>query len=228
VAKVLVIDDDPSLLRALRLGLHASGHEVITAINGEQGISQTALVSPDVIILDLGLPDIDGIQVCKRIRQWSEVPIIVLSATASEDRKVCALEMGADDYVTKPFGMAELAARIRTAIRHRNIEHKQQDRVQVSVGSLQLDLVHREARVRDKRIELTTKEFDLLSYLVEHFGKTCTRQMILIAVWGPTYADEAQYLHVYVNRLRQKLGDTSGIVIRTAPGVGYSLGEECD
>jgi two-component system, OmpR family, KDP operon response regulator KdpE len=223
VAKVLVIDDDPSLLQALRLSLRASGHEVITAINGEQGISQTALVSPDVIILDLGLPDLDGFQVCKRIRQWSMVPIIVLSATGSEDRKVSALDMGADDYVTKPFGMAELAARIRTAIRHRNIDHKHQDRVQISVGSLELDLVHREARIRDRHIELTTKEFDLLSYLVEHVGKTCTRQMILIAVWGPGYADEAQYLHVYVNRLRQKLGETSGIVIKTAPGVGYSL-----
>ena len=119
MAKVLVVDDDPSLLRALRLGLTARGHQVMTAANGEQGISQTALASPDVVVLDLGLPDIDGLTVCKRIRQTSDVPIVVLSATGTEDRKVAALDGGADDYVTKPFGMAELEARIRTAIRHR-------------------------------------------------------------------------------------------------------------
>src|ERR1700676_3596596 len=118
MAKVLVIDDDPSLRRALRVGLQAGGHQVTTAVNGEQGISQTALTSPDVVVLDLGLPDIDGQAVCKRIRQWSEVPIIILSASGAEDRKVAALNGGADDYVTKPFGMAELEARIRTAIRH--------------------------------------------------------------------------------------------------------------
>ena len=122
MAKVLVIDDDPSLLRALRLGLQAGGHDVVTAANGEQGISQTALTSPDVVVLDLGLPDIDGQAVCRRIRQWSEVPIIILSASGTEDRKVAALDGGADDYVTKPFGMAELEARIRTALRHRNAE----------------------------------------------------------------------------------------------------------
>ena len=118
MAKVLVVDDDSSLLRALRLGLQAGGHEVITAANGEQGISQTALATPDVVVLDLGLPDIDGLAVCKRIRQWSDVPIIILSASGTEDRKVAALDGGADDYVTKPFGMAELEARIRAALRH--------------------------------------------------------------------------------------------------------------
>ena len=122
VTRVLVIDDDPSLLRALRLGLQAGGHDVVTAANGEQGISQTALTSPDIVVLDLGLPDLDGQAVCKRIRQWSEVPIIILSASGTEDRKVAALDGGADDYVTKPFGMAELEARIRTALRHRHID----------------------------------------------------------------------------------------------------------
>ncbi len=118
MAKVLVVDDDSSLVRALRLGLQAGGHQVTTAVNGEQGISQTALTTPEVIVLDLGLPDIDGLAVCKRIRQWSEVPIIILSASGTEDRKVAALDGGADDYVTKPFGMAELEARIRAALRH--------------------------------------------------------------------------------------------------------------
>ncbi len=223
MAKVLVIDDDPSLLRALRLGLTARGHQVITAANGEQGFSQTALASPDVVVLDLGLPDIDGLTVCIRIRQTSDVPIVVLSATDTEDRKVAALDGGADDYVTKPFGMAELEARIRTAIRHHNPEPTEAVPATLSVGPLQLDLVHHEAHLQGNHVELTSKEFEVLSYLARHAGRTCTQQMILIAVWGERYAGEAQYLHAYVHRLRQKLNDPSGTLIRTAPGVGYSL-----
>jgi two-component system, OmpR family, KDP operon response regulator KdpE len=223
VAKVLVIDDDPSLLRALRVGLHAGGHEVTTAVNGEQGISQTALTSPDVVVLDLGLPDIDGQAVCKRIRQWSEVPIIILSASGAEDRKVAALNGGADDYVTKPFGMAELEARIRTAIRHSASEPNEPLPATITVGSLELDLVHHEARLQSATIDLTAKEFEVLSFLARNAGRTCTHQMILSAAWGAGYGKEAQYLHAYVHRLRQKLGDSSGTLIRTAPGVGYSL-----
>ena len=151
MAKVLVVDDDPSLLRALRLGLQAGGHDVVTAANGEQGISQTALTSPDIVVLDLGLPDIDGQTVCKRIRQWSDVPIIILSASGTEDRKVAALDGGADDYVTKPFGMAELEARIRTAIRHRKPDAGESGRRAITVGSLDLDLVHHEAHCAGHR-----------------------------------------------------------------------------
>jgi two-component system KDP operon response regulator KdpE len=228
VAKILVVDDDPSLLRALRLGLAARGHEVITAVNGEQGISQTAAASPDVVVLDLGLPDIDGLTVCRRIRQLSEVPVVVLSATDTEDRKVAALNGGADDYVTKPFGMAELEARIRTAIRHRNPEPVEQVAATLSLGPLQLDLVHHEAHLDGAHIELTAKEFDVLSFLARHAGRTCTRQMILQAVWGAGYDAEAQYLHAYVHRLRQKLNDPSGTLIRTAPGIGYTLALEPD
>lgn len=228
MAKVLVIDDDASLLRALRLGLRARGHDVASAMNGEQGISQAALVSPDVIVLDLGLPDIDGFTVCRRIRQWSEVPIVVLSATDAEDRKVAALDGGADDYVTKPFGMAELEARIRTAIRHRKPDPGEQPPAEISVGPLELDMVHREARLEEAGIELTSKEFDVLAYLARHAGKTCTHQMILVAVWGAAYAREAQYLHAYVHRLRQKLNDPSGALIKTAPGIGYSLSPDAE
>ncbi len=226
MAKVLVIDDDPSLLRAVRLGLKAGGHDVVVAANGEQGISQAALVSPDVIVLDLGLPDIDGLLVCRRIRQWSEVPIIVLSATDAEDRKVAALDGGADDYVTKPFGMAELEARIRTAIRHRGATTDQTPDARLSVGPLELDMVHREARLEGSNIDLTSKEFDVLSYLARHAGKTCTHQMVLDAVWGRGYSSEAQYLHAYVHRLRQKLNDPMGKLLKTAPGIGYSLSAE--
>jgi two-component system KDP operon response regulator KdpE len=223
MAKVLVIDDDPALLRALRLGLRASGHEVVTAPNGEQGVAQAATASPDVVILDLGLPDVDGLSVCRRIRHWSDVPILVLSATGSEDRKVAALDGGADDYVTKPFGMAELGARIRAAIRHRRGDSADAQPTTLSVGSLELDLVHHETRVDGTPVELTAKEFDVLAFLARHAGRICTHEMILASVWGPGYGREAQYLHAYMHRLRQKLRDPEGQLIRTAAGVGYIL-----
>jgi two-component system KDP operon response regulator KdpE len=196
---------------------------VITAANGEQGISQTALATPDVVVLDLGLPDIDGLAVCKRIRQWSDVPIIILSASGTEDRKVAALDGGADDYVTKPFGMAELEARIRAALRHSKGEPEEQVPANVSLGLLEIDLVHHEARLQGATVALTAKEFEVLSFLARHVGRTCTHQMILAAVWGTGYGQEAQYVHAYVHRLRQKLNDRSGTLIQSAPGVGYSL-----
>jgi len=226
VPKVLVIDDDPSLLRALRLGLQASGHDVVTATNGELGISQTARTSPDIVVLDLGLPDIDGQAVCRRIRQWSEVPIIILSANGAEDRKVAALDGGANDYVTKPFGMAELEARIRAGVRHRSPEPADSVPPVLTVGSLEVDLVHHEVRLDGTPVDLTGKEFEVLSYLARHAGRTCTHQMILSAVWGAGFGREARYLHAYVHRLRQKLEDRSGTLIRTTPGVGYSLRAE--
>jgi two-component system KDP operon response regulator KdpE len=179
-----------------------------------------------VVVLDLGLPDMDGHAVCKRIRQWSEVPIIILSASGNEDGKVAALDGGADDYVTKPFGMAELEARIRTALRHRPADSGGPELAQISVGALELDLVHHEVHRDGIPVDLTTKEFEVLAYLARHAGKTCTRQMILKAVWGTGYGGEAQYLHAYVHRLRQKLEDSSGTLIRTLPGVGYTLQSE--
>ena len=226
MAKVLVIDDDPSLLRAMRLGLRSGGHEVFTAANGEQGLTETAVSSPDIVILDLGLPDIDGLEVCRRIRQWSDVPIVVLSATETEARKVTALDGGADDYVTKPFGMAELEARIRVALRRSKSDSTEAQPSTLSVGALQLDLVHHDAQLGGATVELTAKEFDVLAFLARYAGRTCTHEMILSAVWGPGYGREAQYLHAYIHRLRQKLHDPSGRLIRTVPGVGYVLGAE--
>ena len=223
MAKVLVIDDDPSLLRALRLGLEADGHDVITAVNGERGISLTALKSPDVVVLDIGLPDMDGLVVSQRIRQWSDVPIIILSATGAEDRKIDALNGGADDYVTKPFSMGELEARIRAVLRNRPSEPTEQTAAELSLGTLDLDLVHHEVRLKGVKVSLTAKEFNVLAYLARFAGRTCTHQMILNAVWGPGYGDEAAYVHAYVHRLRQKLNDESGTLIQTTPGVGYSL-----
>ena len=223
MAKVLVIDDDTSLLRAMRLGLQSGGHEVTTAANGEQGVSQTALTSPDVVILDMGLPDMDGLQVCERIRQWSDVPIIILSATGSDVRKIAALDGGANDYVTKPFSMMELEARIRAVIRTRRVDGDEPALTQLTLGKLELDLVHREARWDGANLELTAKEFKLLAYLARYEGRTCTHQMILESVWGRGYGREAQYVHAYVHRLRQKLDDEAGELIQTTPGVGYSL-----
>ena len=223
MARVLVIDDDPSLLRALRLGLKSGGHEVSTANNAEQGLSLTALTAPDVVVLDLGLPDLDGLEVCRRIRQWSEVPIIVLSATDSDERKILALNGGADDYVTKPFSMGELEARIRAVLRNRPSEPDADVPATLRVGDLELDLVHHEVRRRDVRVELTAKEFGLLAFLARHVERTCTHQMILGAVWGLGYASEAQYVHAYVHRLRAKLNDENGELIETIPGVGYRL-----
>jgi two-component system KDP operon response regulator KdpE len=220
---VLVIDDDPSLLRAIRLGLRAGGHEVLTAATGEQGLNQTAMASPDVVVLDLGLPDVDGLALCRRIRQWSDVPVIILSAAGTESRKVTALDGGADDYVTKPFGMAELEARIRAALRHRRRNADEREGGELRVGPIHLDLVHHEAKVGGAPVDLTGKEFDVLAFLARNVGRTCTHQMVLSAVWGAGYGAEAQYLHAYVHRLRQKLGDGAAGLIRTTPGVGYRL-----
>ena len=226
MARVLVVDDDPALLRALRLGLGAGGHEVISAPDGEGGLAQALRSSPEVIVLDLGLPDIDGLTVCERLRGWSEVPIIVLSATGTEDRKVAALDGGADDYVTKPFGMAELEARIRAVLRHRRASLGDQTSEAVTVGPLSLDTVQHAAHLHGSPLELTSKEFDVLAFLAAHAEKVCAHKMILTAVWGNSYTNEAQYLHAYVHRLRQKLGARSGLVLKTVPGIGYVLSAE--
>lgn len=223
MAKILVIDDDRSLLRALRVGLQSDGHVVTTAETGEDGLSQTAMSAPDVVILDIGLPDMDGLSVCKRIRQWSDVPIIILSATGAENRKVAALDGGANDYVTKPFSMAELEARIRVVVRNRVGEPDAPTSSLLECGPVVLDLVHHEARLRGRKVHLTAKEFEVLAFLTRYAGRTCTHQMILGAVWGLGYGSEAQYVHAYVHRLRQKLDDESGELLQTVPGVGYVL-----
>lgn len=227
MARILVIDDDRSLVRALRLGLRAGGHEVTIARDGEEGLGLALRDDIDVIVLDLGLPDIDGLVMCRRIRRWSSVPIIVLSANDSEDRKVAALNEGADDYVTKPFGMAELEARIRTAMRHSRAERVAADPTAsiglLSLGTLSVDIEHREARVDGQILQLTAKEFDVLAFLMRNPSRVCTHQMILSAVWGTSYGEESQYLHVYINRLRNKIRGSSGVILKTLPGIGYLI-----
>jgi len=220
VSKVLVVDDDEALLRALRIGLTARGYEVSLARTGAEGVKQVSLVQPDVIVLDLGLPDMDGADVCRGVRRFSAVPILVLSAAANEERKVAALDLGADDYITKPFGMAELEARLRVALRRGG--RAPDSSTELSVGDLDVDLVHHMASVAGHPLELTAKEFDLLAFLARHAGKVCTHHMILAGVWGPGYGSESQYLRVYAHRLRRKLG-AHGAMLRTQPGVGYQL-----
>jgi two-component system, OmpR family, KDP operon response regulator KdpE len=223
VARVLAVDDDSALLRVLRIGLVALGHEVLTASTGNQGISQAAVGTPDVIVLDLGLPDMDGLEVARRIRQWSAVPIIVLSADGTEDRKIAALDGGADDYMTKPFGMGELEARLRVALRHRPAENGSDEATTLTVGPLVLDLVHHEGHMDGRPLDLTAREFSFLAFLARNAGKVCTHRMILEHVWGPRYGTENHYLRVYAYRLRRKLGDPDGRFLRTLPGVGYEL-----
>ncbi len=224
MTKVLVVDDDPSLLKALRIGLTARGDEVVVAYTGAEAVHQVALAVPDLLILDLGLPDIDGVEVCRRVRAFSGVPIIVLSAYGEERRKVEALDSGADDFVTKPFGMAELEARLRVALRHASTSSRDgQAPTSLRLGDLEIDLVHHMATLRGDPLQLTAKEFDLLAYLARHAGKVCTHHMILKDVWGPGYGAESNYLRVYTHRLRKKLGDEEGRMLCTVPGIGYQL-----
>jgi two-component system, OmpR family, KDP operon response regulator KdpE len=219
--RILLVDDDRALLRALSIGLSARGYDVVTARTATDGVVQASLAQPALVVLDVSLPDLDGIEVCGRIRAFSDVPILMLSALSSEDRKVEALDRGADDYVTKPFGMAELEARLRVLLR-RSGPNSHDEVTEVVVGPLSCDLVHRMATLDGTALRLTAKEFDLLAFLARHADKVCTHQMILREVWGATYSSEAQYLRVYAHRLRRKLGVHADMLV-THSGIGYEL-----
>jgi two-component system KDP operon response regulator KdpE len=225
MTKVLVVDDDIALAKALRIGLTARGDEVVTAATGTDGITQVAVSHPDLVILDLGLPDLDGLEVCRRIREFSSVPIVVLSAYGDEHRKVEALDGGADDFITKPFGMAELEARLRVAVRHSaaHTGSANEPATLMKVGDLEIDTVHHMATRDGVSLPLTSREFDLLAYLARYAGKVCTHHMILKDVWGPGYGAESNYVRVYTHRLRKKLNDDDGRLLRTVPGIGYQL-----
>lgn len=222
-ARILIADDEPQIRRFLRTTLGAQGYVLIEAGAGEEAIIKAASERPDVIILDLGLPDIDGIEVIRRIREWSTTPIIVLSVRGRESDKVQALDTGADDYVTKPFGMDELMARIRTALRNRL--RAEVDEPVFRSGNLVVDLARRIVTVDGGEIRLTPIEFDLLRVLVKYAGKVVTHQQLLREVWGPADVDEVHYLRVYVRQLRKKIetDSTQPRHILTEPGVGYRL-----
>lgn len=221
--KILIIDDDPGLLSVCKVALEALGHDVRVAETGHEGLTEAAIWAPEVIVLDLGLPDLDGIEVAKRVRTWSGTPVIVLSADGSEDRKVEALDQGADDYMTKPFGMRELNARIRAALRHQAHDDDEGHLAQIDLGPLHLDLAQRVGTLSGRPMDLAPKEFDFLAYLARHAGEVCTRRMILESVWGPGYGKELHYLKVYAYRVRRKLGDEDGQLLQSDPAVGYRL-----
>ena len=219
---MLVVEDEPGIVRALTAALGARGYRVDVAGTGQEGLSLAATRTPAVVVLDLGLPDMDGIDVCRRLRAWTDVPVIVLTAEGSDERKVHALDEGADDYVTKPFSMPELLARIRVALRHRAGRSTAEESPAVlSVGDLVVDVARHEARVGDRPVDLTPKEFAFLALLARHPGRVLTHRMILQEVWGPDYGTETHYLRVYAAQLRKKLG--SGVALETEPGVGYRL-----
>ena len=221
---ILVVDDEPSILRAVGAALQARGYRVLVADRGQAAIDKVALEQPAVVVLDLGLPDIDGVEVCRRIRQWSQTPIIVLSADGSENRKVLALDEGADDYVTKPFSMPELLARVRAALRHRRPADLPLDQAVFAVGDVVVDVAHHTVAVAGQHVELTPKEFAFLALLARWPGRVLTHRAILQEVWGPEYGHETHYLRVYASQIRKKLGDTGEQRrLVTEPGVGYRL-----
>ena len=225
---VLVIEDEPALQRFLRVTLTAQEYKVIEATTGEQGLRHAATSLPDLIVLDLGLPDVDGVEVTRRLREWSAVPIIVVSARGKEQDKVVALDAGADDYLTKPFGVGELLARVRVALRHAAAANPETGEPVFEVGPLRVDLARRQVTVAGEAVHLTPNEFKLLTVLVKHAGRVLTHRYLLKEVWGPGSGDETHYLRVYMNQLRQKLEADAARpqYILTEPGVGYRLMSE--
>jgi two-component system KDP operon response regulator KdpE len=219
---ILVIDDEPQIQRAIRTILTEKGFRVSTASRGEEGLALAATTQPDLVILDLGLPDMDGVEVCTRLREWTQTPVIILSVRDSERDKVAALDMGADDYLTKPFGIEELLARVRVALRH-GANRKGEDVKLVKAGSLTIDLVRHIVKRGDEEVKLTGIEYKLLAYLASHHDRVLTHQSILSQVWGPADADHTEYLRVYMRQLRKKLEDDPEQPqhILTEPGIGY-------
>ena len=225
---VVLIEDEPQIRRFLRATLTGQGYRLFEATTGADGLVEVGSRQPDVVIVDLGLPDIDGIDVIRRLREWSAVPIIVLSARGQERDKVAALDAGADDYVSKPFGAGELLARIRVALRHTAGASHEGDDAAFQVGELRLDLLRRQVFVGDREVRLTPIEYKLLATLVRHAGKVVTHAQLLRDVWGPTHTDQAHYVRVYLAHLRHKLEAEPARprYLLTEPGVGYRLATE--
>jgi two-component system KDP operon response regulator KdpE len=225
-ARILVVDDEPQILRFLRASLGASGFEVIEAATGAQALKRAAADAPEIVVLDLGLPDMDGKDVIRSLRAWSEVPIIVLSARAREAEKIEALDLGADDYVNKPFGIGELLARLRAALRHRL--RQQGATPVVKAGDLKIDIARREVTRGETEIHLTPKEFDLLRLLAQNAGKVVTHRQLLHEVWGPAHLEDTAYLRVFIGQLRRKIDadDGAASLIENAAGVGYRLRDD--
>ena len=223
--RVLVIDDEAAILRFLKPALEANNYELTSTGTVVEAIRRIASDTPDIVILDLGLPDGDGKDVIRRAREWSDLPIVVLSAREREAEKIEALDLGADDYVNKPFNVGELLARMRTALRHR-MQRKAEIPV-LRVGNLEVDAVRHRASRAGAELKLTPKEFELLSFLARHAGRVVTHKQILTAVWGPAHTEDTQYLRVYIGQLRQKVEEHSDDprIVLTEPGIGYRIAE---
>lgn len=221
-ARILVVDDEPQIQRALRAGLAAQGYAVTLAGLGEQALDLAATTPPDLVVLDLSLPDISGLEVCRALREWSSVPILILSAREQERDKVNALDMGADDYLTKPFGMGELLARVRAGLRRRRSERLPAAAV-LEFGDITLDTARRIVTRQGNEVHMTPREYDLLCYLAVNADRVVTHRQILSHIWGPENADETQYLRVHIGHLRQKLEADPARPqwLITEPGVGY-------
>jgi two-component system KDP operon response regulator KdpE len=225
-ARVLVIDDEIQIGRAVRAGLASSGFSVEWAATGKEGMERIAQWRPDVVLLDLTLPDIDGLEVCRQLREWSQVPIIVLSVRAADADKIAALELGADDYLTKPFSMGELLARIRVALRHvAERAGGSGGAARFQTGDLAIDFDHRRVTAHGAEVHLTPIEYEVLKYLATNAGKVITHRTLLRAVWGPHYEDETHYLRVFIGHLRRKIEPDPARprYLVTDPGVGYRL-----
>jgi two-component system KDP operon response regulator KdpE len=222
---VVVVEDEPQIRKFLRAALAGQGYRVFEAGTGEEGLIEAASRQPDVVIVDLGLPDIDGLQVITRLREWSAVPIIVLSARGQEPDKVAALDAGADDYLSKPFGVGELLARMRVALRHGARVDQESVEPTLAVGDLEIDLGRRRVLVQHTEVHLTPIEYRLLATLVKHAGKVVTHRQLLREVWGPNAEDQSHYLRVYMAHLRRKLekNPAQPRYLLTEAGVGYRL-----
>ncbi len=220
---ILLVEDDRAMTRIVSAALRARGYRVVPAATGKAALASLERDKPAVVLLDLGLPDVDGLDVCRLVRAWSSVPVIVVTADGADERKVAALDEGADDYVTKPFSTPELLARIRVALRHRRAAGLN-DRTVIDVGDLRVDLARHQVWVAGEEVDLAPKEFALLTVLARHAGRVLTHRAILEEVWGPESARETQHLRVYAGMLRRKLGDDpSRPRLITEPGVGYRL-----
>lgn len=221
--RILVVEDDAPIRRFLRIALGSGGYDVAEAERGRQGIEMAATSAPDCVVLDLGLPDMDGKAVIAAIREWSRVPILVLSVRDQETEKIAALDAGADDYVTKPFSVGELLARLRALLRAR-LDRAAEPALRV-LGALAVDLANRTVRVDEREVKLTRKEFDVLALLVRHPGRLVAHRQFLATVWGPAHAEDTHYLRIAIGHIRDKLGDDAANprFIITEPGVGYRL-----
>jgi two-component system, OmpR family, KDP operon response regulator KdpE len=218
---ILIVDDEIQIRRLLRSSLSGRGYRVTVAASGDEGLDVAAADPPAVVILDLGLPDMDGLEVCDQLRSWSDAPIIVVSARGDEQEKVHALDRGADDYLTKPVGIHELLARIRVALRH--AERQQSASALITSGDLQIDLARRHVTVRSAEVHLTPTEYELLAALATNADRTLTHQWLLQHVWGTGYEDDVQNLHVFISQLRRKIEPQPARprYILTEPGIGY-------